>query len=123
MTDARDTDDPSDASSEAARALSSLGAAKGGEARAKKLSADRRREIAQTAIQARWRKAGKMPLPKATHKGTFKEDFGIDVDCYVLDDDQKTAVISQVGMGKALGLSHRGMPFPDSWLAREWRKP
>jgi hypothetical protein len=104
--------DPSDESSDAAKALSSLGAAKGGEARAKKLSADRRREIAQAAIQARWRKAGKMPLPKATHKGNFKKDFGIDVDCYVLDDEQKTAVISQVGMGKALGLSHRGNAFP-----------
>lgn len=38
--------------------------------------------------------------------------FGFDVDCYVLDDDQKTAVISQGGMGRALGLSHRGNAFP-----------
>ncbi len=41
---------------------------------------------------------------KATHKGNFKAEFGIDVDCYVLDDEQKTAVISQRGMGEALGL-------------------
>src|SRR5262249_28324829 len=37
---------------------------------------------------------------------------GIDVDCYVLDDPQKTAVISQRGMGEALGLSSRGNAFP-----------
>jgi hypothetical protein len=30
----------------------------------------------------------------------------------VLDDVQKTAVISQVGMGRAIGLSHRGNAFP-----------
>jgi len=42
---------------------------------------------------------------RATHKGNFKEDFGIDVDCYVLDDEQKTAVISQRGMGATLGFS------------------
>jgi P63C domain len=88
-----------------------LGAAKGGAARASKLSAARRQEIARAAIQARWEKAGKAPLPKATHKGSFKEDFGTDVDCYVLDDQQKTAVISQTGMARALGLSPRGDSF------------
>jgi hypothetical protein len=102
----------SDASSDAAKALSKLGASKGGEARASKLSAERRREIARAAIRARWERAGKAPLPKATHKGSFKEEFGTDVDCYVLDDEQKTAVISQTGMGQALGLSSRGNAFP-----------
>jgi hypothetical protein len=34
------------------------------------------------------------------------------VDCYVLNDPQKTAVISQRGMGQALGLSLRGNAFP-----------
>lgn len=29
------------------------------------------------------------------HKRNFKEHFGVDVDCYVLDDATKTAVISQ----------------------------
>jgi hypothetical protein len=41
----------------AAVALGKLGASKGGVARAKKLSADRRREIAKKAIEARWKKA------------------------------------------------------------------
>lgn len=98
------TDEPFKLTSEAAKELSRLGAAKGGDARASKLTPERRREIARTAIQARWEKAGKVPLPMATHKGSFKEDFGIDVECYVLNDNQKTAVISQRGMGEALGL-------------------
>jgi hypothetical protein len=34
------------------------------------------------------------------------------VDCYVLDDPQKTAVISQRGMGKAIGLKERGNALP-----------
>jgi hypothetical protein len=94
--------------SEAAKKLSRLGAAKGGEARANKLSPERRSEIARAAIQARWEKAGRIPLPRATHKGNFKEEFGFDVDCYVLNDDAKTAVISQRGMGQALGFSTQG---------------
>ena len=53
---------------------------------------------------ARW---GDKPL-QATHKGNFKEDFGFDVDCYVLNDATKTAVISQTGMGQAIGLAARG---------------
>jgi hypothetical protein len=98
--------------SEAAKQLSRLGAAKGGEVRASKLSSERRREIARAAIQARWEKAGKVPLPRATHKGNFKKDFGIDVDCYVLNDHKKTAVISQRGMGEALGLGKSGSRLP-----------
>jgi P63C domain len=34
--------------------------------------------------------------------------FGIDVDCYVLSDFEKSAVISQRGMAEAIGLSRRG---------------
>ncbi|MGA8597653.1 MAG: P63C domain-containing protein [Bryobacteraceae bacterium] len=105
-------DEPFNLTSEAAKELSKLGASKGGTARAVKLSADRRREIARAAIQARWEKAGKAPLPRATHKGNFKEDFGIDVDCYVLNDEARTAVISQRGMGEALGLGKSGSRLP-----------
>ena len=42
------------------------------------------------------------------HRGNFKDDFGIDVDCYVLNDEQKTAVISQRGMGEAPKLGSGG---------------
>lgn len=70
----------------------------GGKARANALTPVRRSEIAKKAAVARWGY-------EATHKGNFKEEFGIDVDCYVLNDENKTAVISQRGMGKALGLN------------------
>ena len=78
---------------------------KGGVARAAVLSDDRKREIAQAAALARWG-------AKATHRGNFKEQFGIDVDCYVLDDPGKTAVISQRGMGTALGMGTSGSRLP-----------
>jgi hypothetical protein len=77
------------------------GRAKGGFKRAELLSEEKRITIAKKAAIARWG-------VKATHKGNFKEHFGIDVDCYVLDDVQKTAVISQRGMGQAIGFSKRG---------------
>src|SRR5581483_7808657 len=77
----------------------------GGAKRAQALAPTRRAEIAKRAALARWGS-------RATHKGSFKEEFGIDVDCYVLDDEKKTAVISQTGMGQALGLSSRGNAFP-----------
>ena len=83
------------------------GKARGGHARAIALTPVQRTEIAQRAAMARWGK-----LFSATHKGNFKEEFGIDVECYVLDDAQKTAVISQSGMARALGLSSRGNAFP-----------
>lgn len=75
----------------------------GGVARALVLTPERKRQIAAKAAAARWG-----ILPKATHKGNFRDDFGIDVDCYVLDDEQHTAVVSQRGMAVALGLSERG---------------
>jgi len=77
----------------------------GGVQRAKALAPSRRSEIAKRAASARWGS-------RATHKGNFKDDFGIDVDCYVLDDEQKTAVISQRGMGAALGFSEGGSRLP-----------
>jgi len=82
------------------------GRAKGGIARAESLSADERKAIAKRAAAGRWGL-------KATHKGNFHEDFGIDVDCYVLDDERKTAVISQRGMGEVLGLGKGGSRLPN----------
>jgi hypothetical protein len=49
---------------------------------------------------------------KATHKGNFEKDFGINVDCYVLNDEAKTAVISQRGMGGVLALGEGGSRLP-----------
>ncbi|ENF7817564.1 hypothetical protein ABR157_003352 [Enterobacter soli] len=80
------------------------GKAKGGVARAKSLTKEQRSEIAKKGAAARWKDK---PL-KATHKGNFQEAFGIDVECYVLDDENKTPVISKRGMAEALGMSEGG---------------
>jgi P63C domain len=80
----------------------------GGARRAEILSPSRRLQIARHAAAARW---GGRP-PKATHKGSFEREFGIDVDCYVLDDAGKTAVVSQTGLGSAFGFSPRGNALP-----------
>lgn len=77
----------------------------GGEARALVLSGERKREIAQLGALKRWG-------AKATHKGNFIDQFEVDVDCYVLDDPNKTAVISQTGMARAIGLTGRGNALP-----------
>lgn len=74
---------------------------KGGNARAAALPKSERSAIAKKAATARWGL-------KATHKGNFQEHFGIDVDCYVLNDPSKTAVISRRGMAAALGLTGNG---------------
>lgn len=85
------------------------GRARGAKKLAEMMTPEERQERAKKAAIARW---GVKP-PQATHKGNFKEEFGIDVDCYVLNDEQKTAVISQRGMGGALGLSQlSGSSFP-----------
>lgn len=75
-------------------------ASSGGKARAKVLTAEQKKKIAKKAAAARW---GEKPL-QATHR----QEFGIDVECYVLNDEQKTAVISQRGMGAALGMDQQG---------------
>jgi len=80
----------------------------GGKARAEALSDEQRKEIAQKGALARW---GDKP-GQAIRKGNFQKEFGIDVECYVLNDPNKTAVISQTGMGSALGLSKRGNAMP-----------
>lgn len=84
------------------------GRAKGGFKRAEILSPQERREIAKKAAFARWKDK---PL-LAKHKGNFEKDFGIDVECYVLDDPNRTAVLSQTGMARVLGLFPTGKSLP-----------
>ncbi|RJX34129.1 MAG: hypothetical protein C4516_00280 [Oxalobacter sp.] len=81
--------------------------AKGGVARANALTPEQRRKIAEKAAVARWG----TKLPIATHKGNFNKEFGSNVECYVLNDTAKTAVISQRGMGAALGYTEGGSRF------------
>lgn len=75
----------------------------GAVARAAALSSEERSSIAGKAAAARWGK-----VLTATHKGNFQKEFGIPIECYVLNDSGKTAVISQRGMGEAIGFSRRG---------------
>lgn len=77
------------------------GKAKGGIARANKLTPEQRSEIARNAALTR-HNANK-PL-MAIKKGNFKDDFGFDVECYVLNDEKKTAVMGQRGMAATIGL-------------------
>lgn len=81
------------------------GRAKGGAAVAAKMTEEQRKERARKGSVARWGL-------KATHKGNFSEAIGIDVDCYVLNDSGKTAVISQRGMAAALALGDGGRALP-----------
>jgi hypothetical protein len=91
-------------SSDAGQTLSSLGASKGGKARARKLSPERRKEISRTAIEARWAKAGKKPIPQATHAGALTIG-DLSIPCAVLDDG--TRLLTQWGFYRAIGRSGR----------------
>lgn len=77
----------------------------GGLARAEKLTPEERSEIARKGALA---KRDKNMQLEAIRKGNFKEDFGFDAECYVLNDSRKMAVMSQRGMAAALGLSTSG---------------
>lgn len=81
------------------------GKAIGGVARSKKLSAERRSEIARDAAIARHEKN---KIPVSIKKGNFIEEFGFDVDCYVLNNRDKTAVITRRSFGNALDLGEGG---------------
>lgn len=81
------------------------GRARGGAAVAAKMTEEQRKERARRGSAARWGL-------RTTHTGNFKEAFGIDVDCYVLNDPGKTAVISQRGMAIALAMGDGGSRLP-----------
>jgi hypothetical protein len=97
-------DQSKDQVTEAAQALSELGAAKGGNARAAALSPEERREIARIAAEKRW--GNKSPqLPKETHEGILKiADREIPVS--VLDNG--TRVFSITGLNRAIGSRMKG---------------
>ncbi len=116
-------------SSEAGKALSRLGAAKGGRARASVLSEDERKAIARKAIRTRWAKAKGLPIkddgqvsasvvqpemeavthpskpPVALFPGRFSIGDGKYL-CYVLDNGKR--VISQREVVRALTKQSKG---------------
>ena len=71
------------------------------------MTPEERKLRATKGAVGRWKKA-----LMATHKGNFQHQLGVDVECYVLNDIGKTAVISQTGMARALGMASRGSVFP-----------
>ncbi|HJO74333.1 MAG TPA: P63C domain-containing protein [Rhodospirillales bacterium] len=73
---------------------------KGGKSRAKKLTAEERRNIARTAATARW--AAVKNLPKATHTGILRIGES-EISCAVLSDG--TRLLTQAGFLGALGRS------------------
>ena len=80
-----------------------FGRAKGGAATAAKMTAEERKARALKGALVRWGSQ-----VKATHKGNFDAHFGIDAECYVLNDEAKTAVMTQRGIAAAIGLSKPG---------------
>jgi hypothetical protein len=93
-----------DKKAEAAKALSILGASKGGLARAQSLTPEQRSESARAAVEARWEKAGKHPIPRAIHTGELKIGDAT-IPCAVLEDG--TRVLTQWGFLRAIGRSGR----------------
>lgn len=89
--------------SEAAQALSELGASKGGKARAAKLSPEDRKEIARQAAEARWATNRKTPpLIRATHEGQLNIGETV-IPCAVTEDG--TRLLTQHGFLEAIGRS------------------
>lgn len=82
--------------------------AKGGRARAQKMSPEDRREVAKAGAAARWRihePDGSQPIHQAIAVGDLQIGE-ITIPCAVLDDG--TRVVSMRGMGRALGRGHGG---------------
>lgn len=80
-------------------------AAKGGRARAEALSPEERRRIAQFAAGERWARAGRHPIPVATHTGKLRVG-NIEFDCAVLEDG--TRVVSETRFMAAMGMYRSG---------------
>lgn len=116
--------------SEVAKTLGSLGASKGGKARASVLSPGQRSEIARNAIRARWRKAGKdqpeaqkedmasieqgdldtssdgePQLPVALFSGVITLG-DLEIPCHVLNDQRR--ILHQRAMVRSLGMARGG---------------
>lgn len=107
--------------SEHAKTLSNLGAAKGGKARAERLSPEERSEIARRAAESRWATEANIKIPKETHDGILKLESStlgtIELPVGVLEDG--TRIVSTRGVNRALGSSTTGTPRKDKIGARQ----
>jgi hypothetical protein len=84
-----------------------LDAAAGGLARAKKLSPTERSRIARAAAEERWLREGKTLLPKAIKAGPLRIG-DIEFDVAVLDDKERTRVVSETRFMAAMGMYRSG---------------
>lgn len=109
---------PNELTSEHAKALSELGAAKGGRARAQALSPEERSEIARRAAEARWatEDTAISKIPRETHDGAIKLG-NVEIPCSVLEDG--TRVFSTRGINRALGSTTTGTPKTEKIGARQ----
>lgn len=130
--------------SEAAKAMSALGASKGGKARANTMTREERVEVARNAVRARWAKAGKLKQPIHEEKKDLslevqeppqetlpysmfrgKIQIGdIELECHVLNDFRRvftqTEMVRVLTAGKGssnLDVHLRGNPLIDNELA------
>ncbi|MBI3603158.1 MAG: P63C domain-containing protein [Nitrospirae bacterium] len=84
--------------------MAELGASKGGEARAKKLTPEQRSDIASRAAEARWAAEGKVPPLRATHEGILRIGK-MEIPAAVLENGQR--VLTQSGFMRALGRARQ----------------
>jgi hypothetical protein len=107
--------DEHDDLSEHARALSVIGAQKGGKARAANLTKEQRQGIARQAALVRWGNE-----QQQMREGVLRAICGspdrplkindIEIQCYVLEDE--TRVLSQRGLQQGIGMSTSGGNYP-----------
>lgn len=114
--------------SEHAKALSELGASKGGRARAESLTPSERTNIARRAAEARWSAVDRPSFPKEMHAGVIQIGNKM-LQCGVLDNGIR--VFSTRGVTRAMGgkrtgtagAAHNGAPQLPSFLASDAVKP
>ena len=83
------------------------GKAKGGFARAEKLSPEERKEIARAAAQARWATSSDGEIPEALYEGVLT--LGDELECYVLKDQGRVKrVFHKRGLARNLGMKSGG---------------
>ncbi len=99
-----------DSVSEHARALSAIGAQKGGNARAARLTKEQRQEIARRAAEARWdrelEQKDNTVIPRAGKHIGILDLGGYKISCAVLDNGQR--ILVERSMATALGRKGGG---------------
>lgn len=106
-------------------ALFRLGAREGGRARAKKLSAEQRSEIARKAAEARW--ADQPPaVPRAQHTGALVIGDTI-LECAVLEDGRRVikqgTMLQALGRAKSMGRRGDVAPFISASNLQQFAAP